>query len=404
MRVALVHDWLTGMRGGEWCLMAFLAIYPDADVYSLIHVPGTTSPVIDKAVRGTSFLQKLPGIRRYYRLLLPIYPNAARSIRLDGYDLVISLSHAAAKNVKVPDLTHHVCYCFTPMRYIWDQAEQYFGRFAGLLSPVGRRLQEWDVQGAEGVDDFVAISNFVAARIRRIYKRRSTVIHPPVETDWIQKGRSDACLALLGQDCDPAFLCAGALVPYKRIDVAIEALKDTNFKLWIVGDGPQRKELQRRASSNIRFFGRQNDEVLGSFMRHSRALLFPGVEDFGMIPVESMAAGKMVIGVDRGGLRETVQGMRPWGTSGVAAEEASGVFISPRHYGHASPLLSAVQFFCHHEHQFNAEQAKQRAQRFSPATFFDAWSSFARSRGIPEHSGISDGQPRSIRTVVNDRF
>lgn len=405
--MALVHDWLTGMRGGEWCLMAFLALYPDADVFSLLHVPGVTTPTIDKSIRGTSFLQHFPGVRKYYRYLLPFYPAAAKSIPLDGYDLVISLSHAAAKNVTVPRSTYHVCYCFTPMRYIWDQAEQYFGRFANVFAPLGRRLQEWDVEGSKRVNDFVAISRFVSARIRRIYGRRSVVIHPPVESGWIrgEPGEtSDDSSLLLGDDCEPAFLCAGALVPYKRLDVVIKAFREFNEKVWVVGDGPQRQELEKQASKNVRFFGKVSDGTLAGFMRRSRALLFPGVEDFGMIPVEAMAAGKMVIGIDRGGLRDTVLGMRPWSQSYIAAKASTGVFIPYKHYGRADSLLSAVQFFSRHEREFSSDCAVQRAQLFSPARFFEQWKAFASERGFSERSGTRSEEPRIMRNVVNGRF
>jgi hypothetical protein len=169
------------MRGGERCLEAFLRIYPGADIFTLVHVPGTTSPEIDARVVGTSFLNRLPGVRRYYRALLPFYPLAARSLRLEGYDLVISLSHAAVKNVVVPNGVPHVCYCFTPMRYVWDQAPHYFRGFAGLLAkPLIGALRAWDTAGADRVTHFISISNFISARIRKYYGRRAHVIAPPV--------------------------------------------------------------------------------------------------------------------------------------------------------------------------------------------------------------------------------
>ncbi|MFM1849081.1 MAG: hypothetical protein RL417_2555, partial [Pseudomonadota bacterium] len=162
MKVAIIHDWLTGLRGGERCLQAFLEMYPEADIFTLVHVPGSTAPEIDARVKETSFLQKLPGVRRYYRALLPLFPRAIRSFDLSGYDLVVSLSHAAAKNVQVPQGTLHLCYCFTPMRYIWDQVGVYFGRFTPLLWPIIRALRSWDRRGSKGVDHFIAISDFVA--------------------------------------------------------------------------------------------------------------------------------------------------------------------------------------------------------------------------------------------------
>ncbi len=371
MKVALVHDWLTGLRGGERCLQAFLHIYPDADIFTLLHVPGATDALIDARVKETSFLQNLPAARRLYRLCLPLYPRAIRSFDFSGYDLVISLSHAAAKNISVPEGVPHICYCFTPMRYVWDQAKFYFGAATPLLWPLIRSLRNWDMRGSEGVDAFVAISSFVAARIRCFYGREAAVIYPPVETSWIQP-------ALQGQQGE-AFLYAGALVPYKRVDQVIEAFNLLGEKLWVVGKGPEEKRLRKLARSNIEFFGHVPDQELASFYRRCRALIFPGIEDFGLIPLECMAAGRPVIGLQDGALRETLVGVKPWNVSALEPAHASGVFIKKRPSGAGAELdslLTSVYYFMQHEQEFQVDSSVRQARAFSPQRFFQAWEAF----------------------------
>jgi len=390
MRVALVHDWLTGRRGGEHCLEAFLSLYPDADIYTLVHVPGATSERIDQNVRGVSFFRYLPRVERYYRALLPLYPAAIRSIKLEKYDLVISLSHAAAKNVTVPKGCVHVCYCFTPMRYVWDQVRFYLGRLTILAWPLVWLLRRWDARGSQGVTHFLSISKFVSARIRKFYGRSSTVIYPPVDTSWIENAQvldnEKQKLELL---LKPAFLYAGALVPYKRPELVIEVFNQLGLPLWIVGDGPELEKLKSKAAPNIVFFGRTSDGLLAAAYRRCRALIFPGIEDFGMVPVECMAAGRPVIAVHAGGAKETVMGTLT--TSRVVDPQSTGVFIPKKMYGSARGLIEAVQYFIDHEHLFNAPAGqasicKEQAARFSIERFTTAWIAFATSIGVPPHS------------------
>lgn len=373
MKVALVHDWLTGLRGGERCLQAFLHLYPDADIYTLLHVPGATDPAIDRRVCETSFLQSLPFASKVYRLCLPLYPAAVSRFDFSGYDLVVSLSHAAAKNIRVPAGVPHLCYCFTPMRYVWDQANFYFGHATPLLWPAIKALRAWDRSGASAVTAFSAISNFVAARIRCFYGRSSEVIYPPVETSWIEP----AAAGSRGE----AFLYAGALVPYKRVDLVVEAFNLIGEKLWIVGRGPEEKRLRRLARSNIEFFGHVPDRELASFYRRSRALIFPGVEDFGLIPLECMAAGRPVIALHDGALRETLRGVKPWDKSSIQPGSASGVFVqNRRREGNArqlDSLISSVYYFIRHEEQFQVDSCVSQGQSFSPQRFFSAWDTFA---------------------------
>ena len=233
MKVALVHDWLTGMRGGERCLQAFLSLYPDADIFTLVHIPGATNAQIDRRVKQVSFLNRIPGIGHLYRMFLPLYPLAIGQFDFAGYDLVVSLSHAAAKNVHVPQGVRHFCFCFTPMRYVWDQSRQYFGRLTPFLWPVISALRSWDRARSSDVSQFAAISRFIAARIRCYYGRRAKVIYPPVDTAWITTVEGEAPVI----PATPAFLYAGALVPYKRVDLVVRPLTSSAFHcgLWVTG-------------------------------------------------------------------------------------------------------------------------------------------------------------------------
>ena len=384
MRVALVHDWLTGMRGGERCLEAFLCIYPNADIFTLVHVPGATSPQIDSRVKATSFLNRVPGIRRLYKVFLPLYPLAARSLDLSGYDLIISLSHAAAKNIRVPAGARHVSYCFTPMRYIWDQATSYLpGLTYYCALPLIRYLRAWDVAGARSVDHFVSISSFIAARVRRYYGRSSVVIPPPVRMEReIVETLTQEEQEILARLNEQFFLCAGALVPYKKIDVAVEAFTKLGLNLWIVGDGPELESLKARAGPTVRFFGRVSDAFLWKCYRGCRALVFPGVEDFGIVPVECLAAGRPVIGVEAGGLRESIVGYRPWQHSALVPEKHSGVFIPKDRCGDTDAVCEAVHAFCRVEEAFNQATLRARASEFSYASFFSSWESFSKSIGL----------------------
>ncbi len=389
MKVALVHDWILGMRGGERCLLNFIQMYPDADIYTLFHRPGTTSQEIDKRVKKVSFLGRLPWAHKFYRYLLPLFPAAINSFKLDGYDLVISLSHAAAKNVKVPRGVHHICFCFTPMRYIWDQAEEYFGRATRFLWPIINYLRDWDMRGSKGVSIFVGISKFVAARIRLFYGRSAEVIYPAVETSWIKPAT-----ARFGS----AFLYAGALVPYKRVDLVVEAFNQLGEELWIAGAGPEEERLRQIAAPNVKFFGRVSDSELAECYRNCRALIFPGTEDFGLIPIECMAAGRPVIGAYSGALRETHNGIRPWINSSILAKDSTGVFIERGREGDVTALVEAVRCFLDREKEFSSEVCQKQAQRFSPESFTNNWNQLLVQLGLPT-VGAGEESPRSIASV-----
>jgi glycosyltransferase involved in cell wall biosynthesis len=378
MKVALVHDWINGMRGGERCLEVFLRIYPQADIFTLFHTPGKTIHQIDSRVVKVSWLNKLPGAQKFYRFMLPLYPFAIRQFNFTGYDLVISLSHAAAKNVSVPKNIPHIVYCFTPMRYIWDQAWSYFKFLTPLLWPVILCLRRWDLAGSKRPQAFIAISKFIQARIRCFYKRSSTVIHPPVETAWIEPR--------VTEEKGEAFLWAGALVPYKRPDLVIEVFNKLGEKLWVVGDGPELSKLRLLAKSNIHFLGRLTDQELAEHYRRCRALIFPGIEDFGIIPVECLAAGRPVIGLDRGGLKDTLNGIRHWNLKQkidpIAVAQASGVFIRYVLGQELKQLEDSIRYFEEHESGFKLEHLLTQAKLFSVERFKFEWNQLLQQQGL----------------------
>lgn len=395
MRVALVHDWLTGLRGGEKCLLSFLSIFPDADIFTLVHAPGATDPLIDEHVRGTSLLNQFPGVRRYYRALLPLFPVAARSMRVEGYDLVISLSHAAAKNVAVTPGTCHVCYCFTPMRYIWDQQQFYFGALTPLLWPLTQSLRRWDVQGAKRVSHFVAISRFVAARIRAFYGRRAAVIYPSVDTSWIAP-------AVEGSS-GGSFLYAGALVPYKRVDRLVESFNRSGRQLQIAGTGPEYRALRRLALRNVSFLGAVSNVELAELYRNARALLFPGKEDFGMVPVECMAAGRPIIGLAAGGLRETVVSLTTYNHLENPNVGATGILYPPGRtiIEELDYMERALALFERKEDTFKVADCVRQARRFSPQVFAQSWHTFASASALPGYGvpRMTPGEAHSSAVV-----
>jgi glycosyltransferase involved in cell wall biosynthesis len=306
-RVALVHDWLTGMRGGEKVLEMLCETYPAADLLTLFHVRGSVSPALERMRPRASVLQHIPGMQRFYRYCLPLFPAVIEQFDLDEYDLVISTSHCAAKAVVKTGRARHLCYCFTPMRYAWDQFDAYFGQDRigtvkhRLLRPVLKALARWDAATAGRVDRYVAISQHVATRIARYYNRDAVVIYPPVNTDFYCPDETVAPENFL--------LIVSALVPYKRIDVAIEASRLSGMPLRIVGDGPERNRLTKLAAgsgSHVHMLGPLSDEEVLGLYRRTAAVLLPGEEDFGIVPVEAQACGRPVIALARGGALETI--------------------------------------------------------------------------------------------------
>jgi glycosyltransferase involved in cell wall biosynthesis len=365
VKVALVHDWLTGMRGGERCLEVFAELFPTADLYTLLHVPGSVSPAIENRRIVTSFIQRLPQAERRYRHYLPLFPAAVRAFDLRGYDLVLSSSHAVAKGVRVPAGALHVCYCFTPMRYVWDLYDDYFGPRAGLaarvlMPPVAAWLRRWDRRTAAGVHQFVAISRFVAARIRRAYGRDADVIYPPVD---VSRFRVDEAPGEF-------YLVVSALTPYKRVDLAVEACNRLGRRLVIVGTGPEDRRLRALAGPTVELLGWRDDAQTAELYTRCRALLFPPLEDFGITPLEAMAAGRPVIAFGAGGARETVV---PPGEG----EPPTGLFFE---HQTVEALVDAIRRFEASAHQFEPKALRRRAEAFDRPLFRERVHTYLRAR------------------------
>jgi glycosyltransferase involved in cell wall biosynthesis len=355
MRVALVHDWITGMRGGERVLDQLASLFPEADLYTLFYVPGTTTPRIDRLPVHPSLLSRLPGVQRYYRLLLPLFPLAIERFHLRDYDLVVSCSHAVAKGIRAPG-ARHVCYCFTPMRYVWDQVDAYLGQGLrrALAGPLLSYLRRWDVRTSreDRVTEFIGISETVANRIRARYRREARVIYPPVDVDRIQPD---------GRPPDPFFLLVGGFVPYKREEIVVEAFRGLDQTLLVAGDGPRRRKIEARAPSNVRFLGRVTDRELAALYARCRALLYPQEEDFGIVAVEGQAAGRPVIALGRGGATESVLPLdsdEDGGPTGLFFEDQT-----PR------GVREAVLRFLDAEARFDPIQIRKNAERFSTDRF-----------------------------------
>lgn len=380
MKIALVHDWLTGMRGGEKCLEVLCRHFPDAQVYTLLHRHGATSPAIERMAIRTSFLQRVPGARRHYRYLLPLMPTAVEHLAIpDDVDLVVSFSHAVAKSVRVPRGVPHVCYCFTPMRYAWHRRSDYFvasGRFGGKpISAVKGKIldwiRDWDRRTADRVTHFIAISQTIQRRIEESYGRSSRIIYPPVDTDFYTP------LPETGERED-FYLCVSALVPYKRIDLAIQACSKLGRRLVVIGTGPEASRLRRMAGPNVEFVGWRSDEAIRSHMRRCQALLFPGNEDFGIVPLEAQACGSPVIAYRDGGVTETV-------IEAMAESDGTGWFFDGQ-----SPVdvADAMNRFESERDRFCPVLARTNAERFSVKRYETEILSFLKVVGEP-----SEGPP-----------
>src|SRR6186997_2593019 len=319
LRVALIHDWLTGMRGGEKALEVFCEMFPAADLFTLVHLAGTTSQVIERRTVKGSMIEWLPFAGRLYRQYLPLFPVAVEQFDLDACDLVISTSHCAAKSVVVTGRARHLCYCLTPMRYAWDQFDAYFGPDrvgrAGnmMLRPVLAGLARWDRATEGRVHRYLAISQYVARRIALYYNRQPTLVYPPVDTEFYTP---DPAAPVQPQ---PKFLVVSALVPYKRVDLAMMAARHAGVGLTVVGNGPERANLERLTGDGIELVGWLADEEIRELYRSTIATILPGEEDFGIVPVETQACGRPVVALGRGGALDTVID----GESGVLFDETT---------------------------------------------------------------------------------
>ena len=339
------------MRGGEKVLEILCERFPDAEIFTLVHVRGSVSRTIERLPIHTSFIQQLPFIRRHYRRYLPLFPIAIEQFNLARFDLVVSSSHCVAKSVLTAAGTTHVCYCHTPMRYAWDQFEMYFGaaRIGWLgnraMRPVMAGFARWDRSTSGRVDRFVTNSRHVAARIRRYYNREASVVYPPVDTAFFRPN---------GSQPEQYALIVSALVPYKHIELALDACRRVGLPLKIVGDGPDRQALERRPNGDVQFLGRVSDEDLRELYCRAAVVLLPGEEDFGIVPLEAQACGRPVVALGRGGALETVV----QGETGILVNE-------PTTDAFGASILEAVN------RRFDTNVIRRHAERFGRDRFGD---------------------------------
>lgn len=350
-KTVLMHDWLTGFRGGERVLEAFCELFPQSPLYTLIHVPGSTSELIENRKIVASFLSKIPKIENHYRKFLPLFPMAAESIDIEEpAKLVLSSSHCVIKGVEKPPGSVHISYIHSPMRYLYDQFDSYFGSHAPLYQQLGAKacrgyLTQWDIDSNKNVDFMIANSKFVQERIKKYYHRDSTVIHPFVDLkDFRPRQRTP----LAKKDF---YLMVTAFAPNKRVDLAVEAFNKLKKPLKIIGSGQQEAWLKNKAESNIEFLGNVSREDVTVLMREARGFIFPGVEDFGITPLESLASGTPVIAFETGGVLETLN------------EETAFFFKQQT----VDSLAQAVQDF--ESRDYKEELLYARAENFSKELF-----------------------------------
>jgi glycosyltransferase involved in cell wall biosynthesis len=345
MRVAIVHDWLNGMRGGEKVLEALLEVFPAATIYTLLHEPGKVSRSIESHAIITSWLNRLPGVYAHYRNLLPLFPAAIESFDLSSFDLVLSSSHSVAKGVRA-GRGLHICYCHTPMRYVWDAEDDYnFNAVRRIaMRMIRSRMQRWDCEASNRVHRFVANSQFVRERIQTYYGREAAVIYPPVDTGFFQP------VADAGRD--DFYLAVGALVPYKRFDLIIEAFRNLGRRLVVAGHGSELEKLRKCAPGNVEIRGRVDDEELRHLYRRARAMVVAAREDFGIVAAEAQSCGCPVIAFGAGGSPEIIQD----GINGLLFAEQ-----------HADDIVRAVLRL--ESMAWPVEQVRQKVEMFSRENF-----------------------------------
>ena len=383
MRVAIVHYWLVGMRGGEKVVEALLELFPDAVIYTHVVDRQALSETLRNRDIRTTFINRLPGARKHYQKYLPLMPMALEQLDLTGYDLVISSESGPAKGVITRPDALHICYCHSPMRYLWDHYPIYragAGRVArAFMAMVFPFLRIWDFASAARVDHVVANSNFVARRIRKAWGRTAHVIFPPVDVDRFK----------VSQERSDVFVCAGQLVPYKRIDLAIAAFNLSGAKLVIAGAGPEEARLRAMAGPNVTFAGAIDDAKFASLIRECRGLVFPGEEDFGIVPVEAMACGRPVIAYRSGGACDTVID----GVTGVLFAEQT-----------VESLLAAVNRFERLEPDLDPHRIRAHAEAFGRQRFMREFDDFVRqSLAERETPQAVDRRPASQPSRVGAR-
>jgi glycosyltransferase involved in cell wall biosynthesis len=361
LKVAIIHDWLVTYAGSERVLEQIVMLYPQADIFSLIDfIPNNERGFILNKKIGTSFIQRLPFAKKRYRSYFPLMPIAIKQFELSGYDLIISSSHAVAKGVKTGFRQLHICYCHTPMRYAWDLSSQYLESESIFKGIVARALliymRKWDLRSAIGVNHFIANSIYIADRIKRIYKRNSFVIYPSVDVDSFE----------LCTEKEDFYLTASRMVPYKRIDLIVEAFsKMPDKRLIVIGEGPELSRIKAKSKKNIEILGYLDIKLLKNYMQKARAFVFAAEEDFGIVPVEAQACGTPVIAYGKGGVLETV---KEWKT---------GVFFEKQ-----SPdsLIDAVKKFELNYDSFDPREIRDNVEKFGQERFRKEFREFVENK------------------------
>ncbi|MBI5408864.1 MAG: glycosyltransferase family 4 protein [Nitrospirae bacterium] len=387
MKTAVIHEWLVNYAGSERVLEQILHVFPEADLFCQIDFlsNGERGFILNKKVR-TSFIQKLPSAKTGYRNYLPLMPFAVRRFDLSDYALIISNSHSVAKGVRKNSKQLHICYCHTPMRYAWDLRDQYLketGLDSGIKGAVVEfilnRIRKWDFETAQRVDCFIANSSYIKERIKRVYKRDSEVIYPPVDIDRFK----------LNDKKDDYFLAVSRMVPYKKMDLIVEAFSETGLPLVVIGEGPDLEKVKSRAKKNVEFLGFQEREILVEYVQKARAFVFAAEEDFGIVAVEAQACGTPVIAYGKGGATETVipfgevrsqksevrsRGVSPY----VRTEEKpTGIFFYEQT---ASALIDAVKRFITVEDKYDPYAIRKNAERFGVDRFRKEFKDFVERK------------------------
>jgi glycosyltransferase involved in cell wall biosynthesis len=348
LKTAIVHEWLVNYAGSERVVESFNNIWPDADVFSLVDFLNDEerNKILHGKKANTSFIQKLPFAKSKHRNYLPLFPSAVKRLDLSGYGVIISSAHAVAKGIKITDKQLHISYCHSPMRYAWDQAEDYLTGTKGLIAKsFMNHLRTWDLRSSQNVNYFIANSHHIAEKIKRIYKREADVIYPPVDVENFSVGNSR----------ENYYLTASRLVPYKRIDLVVQVFsKLHDKKLIVVGNGPEKNRIKNIAAGNVEFVGYQPPEKLKEYMQKAKAFVFAAEEDFGIIVVEAMACGTPVIALNKGGTAESVLD----GLTGIHFNEQI-----------IDSIYSAIKKFEGSAHEFDPLFIRKHSEQFSRKIF-----------------------------------
>jgi len=356
LKVAIVHEWLTTLGGSEKVVLEFKKIFPDAPIYTLFYDKDRLSKYFNNMDIRTSYLQKIPFAKKRHQFFMAFMPKAFEGFDLREYDLILSSSSAFSKGVITSPDSIHICYCHTPPRYIWDLSYEYLESLKGIKRWYFKNkihyLRLWDRLAADRVDYFIANSNFIAKRIKKVYRRDSAVIFPPVDVDYFTPSNEEP---------EDYYLIVSRLVPYKRIDLAIEAFNKIGKKLVIIGDGPEYVRLKNMANKNIEFLGHKKDNEIREYYRKCKAFIFPGLEDFGITPVEAQACGRPVIAYGKGGVLDTV------------IDGKTGIYF---HNQTVEDLIKSIYVFEDKIAIFDKNIIRTNAEKFSPGIFREKMSKF----------------------------